>query len=115
MLQPTTKQIGNDGEERAARYLMGMGHTIVERNWRTKLCEIDIISRFGDTLYFTEVKYRKTAQHGDGIAAITPKKLRKMTFAAELYMTKRHIEKLQPRLVAIGVDSSGAISYLEIE
>lgn len=84
----TTKSIGDRAEDKVAEYLRRQGHEIIDRNWRTKFCEIDIISRRGDTVYFTEVKYRKDARHGDGLAAITPKKKQQMKFAAELYMTR---------------------------
>jgi ribonuclease HII len=70
----TTKQIGDEAEELVADYLKGKGHIVLERNWRTKYCEIDIVSSLGGTLYFTEVKYRKNDNQGGGIAAITTKK-----------------------------------------
>jgi ribonuclease HII len=84
----TTKQIGDIAEDTAARHLMKQGHRVIERNWRTKYCEIDIISERQGTLYFTEVKYRKNDKQGGGIAAITPKKLQQMAFAAEFYAVK---------------------------
>lgn len=83
----TTKSLGDKAEEVVAEYLQREGHEILERNWRTKFCEIDIISRHGQTVYFTEVKYRKNAKYGDGLAAITPKKRRQMKFAVELYLS----------------------------
>ena len=86
---PTTKLIGDRAEEVVSEYLQHEGHEILERNWRTKFCEIDIVSRKDDTIYFTEVKYRKNARYGDGLAAITAKKQRQMKFAVELYLTKR--------------------------
>lgn len=79
--------VGARAEGAVAEYLERAGHTILERNWKTKYCEIDIISRAGDTLYFTEVKYRRQANQGGGMAAITPRKFHKMTFAAQLYAT----------------------------
>lgn len=85
----TTKSIGDRAEDKVAEYLQREGHEIIDRNWRTKFCEIDIISRRGDTVYFTEVKYRKNARHGDGLAAITAKKQRQMKFAAEVYASGR--------------------------
>jgi ribonuclease HII len=85
----TTKQIGDAAEEKVAVFLKSQGHEILERNWRTKFCEIDIISRRGSTVYFTEVKYRKTNMQGGGIAAITLKKQRQMKFAAELFAGNR--------------------------
>lgn len=84
----TTKQIGDSSETMVANELIRHGHIIRERNWRTKWCEVDVISQKGDTLYFTEVKHRKNDKGGDGFAAITPKKLQQMKFAAELYATK---------------------------
>ena len=51
-----TKVIGNDGENRAVSYLEGKGFQIIERNWRTKRGEIDIIAYKNDTLVFVEVK-----------------------------------------------------------
>lgn len=99
----TTKQIGNDAEDIAARYLWQLGHNIIDRNWRTKFCEIDIVSQAGDTIYFTEVKYRKNDKAGGGLAAITPKKQRQMKFAAEFYALKNRLKDINLRLVAIDV------------
>lgn len=84
---PTTT-IGNAAETEVANYLVRHGHEIIERNWKTKYCEIDIVSEKKGTLYFTEVKYRKTARHGDGLAAITQKKQNQMAFAARLFATQ---------------------------
>jgi ribonuclease HII len=112
----TSKEIGDVGEDVAAEYLKRMGHKIVERNWKTKFCEIDIVSTKDNTLYFVEVKYRKTSQQGGGVEAITPKKLRQMRFAVELYVLKNSIVDTQLRLVAIAVtgEPSSIEHYLEV-
>lgn len=100
----TTKQIGDAGEARVARELEQRGHTIIARNWRTRYCEIDIISTKDNTLYFTEVKTRKNAHFGDGLAAITAKKQQQMRFAAELFMVKhRQYSKYDMDLLAASV------------
>lgn len=80
-----SSRIGNDAEEVAADYLHKNGHEILEHNWKTKYCEIDIVSRYKDVTYFTEVKYRRQANQGGGIAAITAKKLKQMEFAVAVY------------------------------
>ncbi len=72
----STRTVGDEGEERAARFYRERGFEIVERNFRTKYGEIDIIARKGDTLVFAEVK---TLPGGDG-----------ETFARELNSTKRN-------------------------
>ncbi|MDR3297955.1 MAG: ribonuclease HII [Candidatus Nomurabacteria bacterium] len=85
-LKTTAKSIGNQAEDKVATYLSGQDHIILDRNWRTKTCEIDIISIKDSTLYFTEVKYRKDPTHGSGLEAITKSKLTQMQKAATTYL-----------------------------
>ncbi len=106
----TTRQIGDKGEQTAADWLMADGHEIIVRNWRTRYCEIDIISMKDDVLYFTEVKYRKNDDFGDGLAAITVKKQRQMHFAAELFIAKHpQHEGRDMRMLAVAVDECQGI------
>lgn len=111
----TTRQIGDGGEQAAADWLVADGHEIIARNWRTRHCEIDIVSMKDDVLYFTEVKYRKNDDFGDGLAAITAKKQRQMRFAAELFMTKHpQYEGRDMRMLAIAVDRDYNIECLVV-
>lgn len=84
----STKQKGDRAESAVEEYLTACGHVVIERNWKNRFCEIDIISSFEGSLYFTEVKYREGDAHGDGLAAITPQKHTQMRFAAEFYLAK---------------------------
>lgn len=84
----TSKQIGNDAESAAVEWLFSQGYDVVERNWKTKFCEIDIIALRDNTLYFVEVKHRTSQAQGGGISVITARKLRQMRFAATLFLTK---------------------------
>lgn len=97
----TARAIGNGSEDVAAQELVRQGHTILERNWKTKYCEIDIISQKEGTIYFTEVKHRKNDKAGDGLAAITSRKLRQMEFAAKLYAHSNHVKDADLRLLAV--------------
>ena len=100
----TTRQIGDKGEQAAADWLTARGHEIVARNWRTRYCEIDIVSVKGEVLYFTEVKYRKNDDFGDGLAAITAKKQRQMRFAAELFLAgKPECSGMAAKLLAASI------------
>jgi ribonuclease HII len=112
----TTKQVGDAAEAKVAGYLKRQGHAILERNWRTKFCEIDIISERNETIYFTEVKHRKTSSQGGGLAAITPKKQKQMAFAAELYKASHGLAKKDLLLAA--ASTSGVppqvLEYLEL-
>ena len=103
----TTRAIGNRSEDVAALYLRAHGHEIIERNWKTKWCEIDIISEKNGELYFTEVKHRKNAETGDGLAAITPAKLKQMNFAATLYAAKVPVRDMH--LLAIATTGFGPV------
>lgn len=114
----TTRSIGDTSETAAANYLVRYGHEIIVRNWKTKYCEIDIISRKDNTLYFTEVKHRKDAKAGDGIAAVTKKKQNQMAFAAKLYVHKElHDTPVDLKLSVIATTGElpEVTDYAEIE
>jgi len=113
-IKPTTKQIGDSGEDKAGQFLEAQGHVIVERNWKTKWCEIDIVSQFKDTTYFVEVKYRKNANAGDGFEAITKIKLRQMNFAAEYYYAT-HPHSADSQKLAVVSITGNELKYLELE
>ena len=115
-MRSTTRAIGDSGEDAATSYLVRRGHTVLERNWRTKFCEIDIVSRKDDTIYFTEVKYRKNDRAGNGLAYITPKKLKQMQFAAKLFVHSNRLSETDLLLVAIAAagDPPEVTEYIEL-
>lgn len=110
-VKQTSKGIGDSDEDVAATWLSARGYDIVARNWKTKFCEIDIIAKKDRTIYFVEVKHRKTARQGGGVAAITPRKLRQMRFAAELYRTRHANDASEWRLAVL--TTSGDIPRFE--
>lgn len=81
-------EFGKMAEEAAAGYLVDRGFSVLARNWRCRWCEIDIVATRGATIYFVEVKYRRSTRWGDGLEYITPKKLRQMHFAAALWIAR---------------------------
>ena len=97
----TTRVIGDTSETAAAEYLQTQGYDILDRNWKTKICEIDIVAKRDDMYFFVEVKHRKNDTSGDGLAAITPKKLAQMKKAAELYTLKHRLANVDLRLMAV--------------
>ena len=100
----TSVSIGNEAETVAAEYLLGKGHEIIARNWKTKYCEVDIISSKDNTLYFTEVKYRRDDRAGGGIDAINQKKENQMRFAAKFYLESNDLrDKVNAKLSAISL------------
>ena len=110
---PTTKDIGNRGEDIASIYLQQHGFVITDRNWRTRWCEIDIVATKNNTVYFVEVKYRAHAKFGSGLEYITPKKQQQMHFAAELWL-QTHNYTGDAVLAAIEVDSTNQTTFVEL-
>lgn len=98
---------GRRAEDIAASYLQGLGHRIQDRNWRTRWCEIDIVTVRKETVYFVEVKYRQSNAFGSGLEYITPKKLAQMRFAAEFWMASNSYGAQGYRLAAVEVTGEG--------
>lgn len=82
----TTKEIGDGGEDLVCSYLQKSKFQIIDRNWRTRHCEIDIVAKKQGRIYFVEVKTRKSASYGSGLEYITRSKLKQMSFAAEMWV-----------------------------
>lgn len=80
-----TSLLGNRAETVACEYLKSHGYKVIERNWKTKLCEIDIIAENGEAVYLVEVKYRRTPDYGDGLDVIDNRKLNKLRLAAKIW------------------------------
>lgn len=102
----TTVENGQKAEQIVADHLETIHHhAILARNFKTKSYEIDIISLDAQNIYFTEVKYRKTASRGKALEQITPKKRQQIQFAAEAFLAKHPEYKLhQPLLAAASVE-----------
>ena len=79
-------EVGRKAEQAAAQYAQRLGYKVLEQNWRTRWCEIDIVAQKSGIFYFVEVKYRGTSFQGSGLEYITPRKLAQMHFAAEFWM-----------------------------
>jgi len=109
----STTSDGRNAESHVAEELKSRGHTIVTLNWRTRRCEIDIVSTYNKAVYFTEVKYRGSSHWGTGLDYITPAKLRQMHFAAELWLAENNWTG-ESALMAAEVDRAGDIELVEI-
>ncbi len=84
----TTVATGQQAEVAAVKYLEQLGYKILEHNWRTRYCEIDIVVQKDKVVHFIEVKYRVRDAQGSGLDYITSHKLRQMQFAAELWVSQ---------------------------
>jgi putative endonuclease len=101
--------VGKAGEEAAVQYLRQQGYQILERNYRCRFGEIDLIARDGQTLAFIEVKTRRSQRFGPAAAAVTIEKQRHLIKASQVYLSqKRKADELcRFDVVTIEVDSQG--------
>jgi putative endonuclease len=83
-----TKTIGNDGEDKASKYIISKNIDIIEKNFNTRYGEIDIIGIKNKIIYFYEVKYRSSSYFGHGEEAISKSKIRKLKQSIEIWINK---------------------------
>jgi putative endonuclease len=85
----TPKQVqGQAGEDQALAYLTQNGLTLVERNFRCKGGEIDLIMQAGGTLVFVEVRKRADSAYGGAAASVTARKQKRLITAAQVYLQR---------------------------
>ena len=80
---------GARGEDLALRYLAQRGYVLLERNYRTRYGELDLILRDGNTLVFVEVKLRRGTGFGHPLEAVTPRKQTSIRSLARQYLRHR--------------------------
>jgi len=95
--------LGAYGEEVAAAYLREQGYTLIERNFRCPLGEIDIIAKKRHDLIFVEVKTRRSALFGLPQDAVGIKKQRQIIRSAQWYLKKPEVSRLHPRFDVIAI------------
>ena len=92
--------LGDRGERAAARFLRRRGLRVLPRGYRTRLGEIDLIARDGDTLVFVEVKARR---QGVPAEAVTPEKQRRITLAALHFLRKYGLLEVRSRFDIVAI------------
>ena len=98
--------MGAWGEDLALRYLIKHGYRLVERNYRTRRGEIDLILRKEGTLVFVEVKLRRGTGFGDPLEAVTPRKQATLRYLAERYLAVREPDFDTVRFDVVGILAS---------
>lgn len=98
---------GLSGEQQAEEYLRALGYETVCRRWRAEDGEIDLIMRDGACLVFVEVKSRPRGRAGDGMAAVTPAKRRRMAHAALAFLAQREYQGCAARFDVVEITRDG--------
>ncbi len=97
------KKIGDYGENISEDYLIRKGYNILERNYRTKIGEIDIIAQIDNTMAFIEVKTRRSTSYGLPREAVNYRKQRTLYKLAQQYIQYRRINDMDFRFDVIEV------------
>ena len=104
---------GDAAEERACRHLDRSGFTIMERNFRTRGGEIDVVARKGDVLVFVEVRSLEVPGFGTPEESVTPAKRRRIVGAARQYLSKVPPSSWsEARFDVIAIEGSGDAAEL---
>ena len=82
-------------EQRALEFLHGAGLQLLERNWRSRFGELDLVMRDGDVVVFVEVRYRRDPRFGGSAASVGAAKRAKLTRAAQAFL------QAHPRLASL--------------
>jgi putative endonuclease len=111
--------LGSTGEQLAAEHLARLGFAILERNYRTRWGELDIVAFDGRALVFCEVKTRRSGgSHGTALEAVSHAKRAQVRRMASSWLSDRRGERpfastLRFDAIGITVDAAGAIVALE--
>ena len=109
----TSTQTGRYAEDQACRFLEGKGFKILDRNWRNRWCEIDIVSQKGQRIHFVEVKYRTSGAYGSGLDYITRRKARQMERAALNWVADHDWQSdYQLDVISVGGSAKPKIIYI---
>lgn len=90
------RAIGNTYEDKAAKHLESNGFSIIERNFRCKIGEIDIIAKKDQYIVFVEVKYRKNQVKGEPWEAVNYKKQQRIKNVARYFLMLHHYQEDMP-------------------
>ncbi len=94
---------GKLGEEIASKYIISKGGKVMERNYRTKTGEVDLIAKLNGELVFVEVKSRSNINYGYPSESVNNKKRRKIINVAKYYILDNSLENLSIRFDVIEI------------
>jgi putative endonuclease len=102
------QQVGRLGEDAAVTFLAAQQYVILDRNWRCRAGEIDIVAKEGDNLVFVEVKARSSLRFGHPFEAVTPTKLARLRSLSVLWRDAHPLTTGSSRIDVISVVLPGS-------
>lgn len=102
--------LGLEGETRACRALEARGYRVLQRRYRTRFGELDIVARHDQTVVFIEVKTRRGCAFGDPAGSVTTEKQRRLVAMAADYLARHGLTRSPVRFDVVSVSLGGGIS-----
>ena len=97
------REVGSKGESEVVEYLKRKGYLVLEKNFRTRYSEIDIIAKTGNTICFVEVKSRKSSKYGLPREAVNWKKQNQIIKGAMAYIKYKNFKTFNYRFDVVEV------------
>lgn len=113
LFKKTNNNLGNRGESLAVRYLKRQGYKILERNFRLRSGEIDIVARDGDKLVFVEVKTRSSSNQEFLRTSVNRGKEKRLSKTASYYLGKQKYQGMTGRFDVIFVVADNGKTRIE--
>jgi putative endonuclease len=111
------RRLGNAGEDAVAAWYEAAGYRVVDRNWRCREGELDVVAARGDTLVFCEVKTRASTRFGAPVEAVTAAKQRRLRMLAARWLADHDLRRRTLRFDVASVtrasDGQLAVEVLE--
>jgi putative endonuclease len=104
---------GQRAEDRALAFLQRRGLRLVERNWRCRGGEIDLIMLERQVRVFVEVRQRSRTDFGGALASITPEKCRRLQLAATLYLQCQGLNQADCRFDAVVIEANDRLTWVK--
>jgi putative endonuclease len=113
-MQADRRARGEAAERRAAEFLIAQGFTILDRNFRCRFGEIDLVALTPDgVVVIVEVRMRSASAWGDGLASVDIHKQRRLTLAARVLLAARPgLARRALRFDVVSIDGSGALGWI---
>ena len=106
-MQTKRQVLGKEGEELAESYLTKKGYRLVERNYRCRGGEVDLIVLDRRVIVFVEVKARNDASFGSPLESVHPRKQQRMTRAALIFLSDHKLHHRDARFDVVGISFGG--------
>lgn len=102
-VEPTRARVGAEGEDFAVRFLTKQGMRLLDRNWRCREGEIDLVLRDGDVIVICEVKTRRSLAFGHPVEAVTRAKLARLRRLAGRWLAEHRVDSSGVRLDVVAL------------